>query len=197
MQTLLPSLHYLYLMAFSINLLRPQSPRVDPLNHVEDYGSSSSTDSEDTARHTRSRAAFVPSTSATGSSDSPRSTVFLFPPSRPIGRSPVSSTASSTPVPSRSTSPLPQFYPPNHSSSCPSDTDSEPHSPLIRGSPNLHPWWRDNRRGWWSTSRRRRKRSGYMARTLKRWMRRILRHPFFPSQPITIVSTSTKSTFFL
>lgn len=176
-------------MAFSINLLRPQSPRADPPNHLESYDSSSSTDSEDTARHTRSRAAFVPSTSATGSSDSPRSTVFLFPPTRPIGRSPVSSTASSTPVPSRSTSPLPQFYPPNHSSSCPSDTDSEPHSPLMRGSPNFHPWWRDNRRGWWSTSRRRRKRSGYVARTLKRWMRRVLRHPFFPSQPITIVLT--------
>ncbi|TFK41185.1 hypothetical protein BDQ12DRAFT_697078 [Crucibulum laeve] len=151
------------------------------------YDSASSTDSEDTTRtQSRSRAPFA-STSATGSSNTTHS-VFLFPPLQ-SGRSSVSSTATSTPLPSRSTSPLPQFYASGPSSSCPSDTDSEPNTPLMRVNANRNPWWRENRRTWWSMSRRRRRRDGKILRTLKKWFRRALRHPFFPGQPITIVLT--------
>ena len=105
---------------------------------------------------------------------------FLFPPS-------VSSTASSTPVPSRSTSPPPQLYPHPQSSSCPSDSDSEPSSPLV-----LHhrrPQWDRDRRPWWAGSAPRRPHRRWRAvRLTKRSLRRLLRHPFFPGQPITIVS---------
>jgi hypothetical protein len=53
-----------------------------------------------------------------------------------------------------------------------------------------NPWWQENRRRWWSMSPRRRRRGGRIIRTLKKWTRRLVRHPFFPSQPITIVSYS-------
>ncbi|KAG5647962.1 hypothetical protein DXG03_006996 [Asterophora parasitica] len=138
---------------------------------VDDYDSASSTD-EDRIHH-RSH---VQSNSVASSS-------FLFAPS---GRSSLSSTATSTPLPSRSNSPLPQFYSSNPSSSCTSDTDSEPVSHLLR---NRNHWWRENRRSWWSVSRRRRKRDGCTLRFIKKWTRRLVRHPFFPSQPITIVLT--------
>ncbi|KAF9015137.1 hypothetical protein BDQ17DRAFT_1385925 [Cyathus striatus] len=157
----------------------------------EDYDASSSTDSELPRRHSKSRPPFAASTSATnssGSSSSPRHSVFLFPPRAPSGSASVSSTASSTPLPSRSTSPLP-YYTSNPSSSCPSDTESEPSSPLIRSNVNRNPWWRESRRSWWSMSRRRRRRTGRITRTLKKWIRRLVRHPFFPGQPITIVLT--------
>jgi len=166
-----------FTMAFA---LRPPSPRISLSVPVEGYDSSSSTDSEATPRaHTRSRTSFLTSRS------NPRSD-FLFPPALQSGRSSVSSTATSTPLASRSTSPLPQFYSSNPSSSCTSDTDSEPASPLLRSTRNL--WWRENRRRWWTISRRRRRRGGRIVRMMKKWTRRLVRHPFFPSQPITIVS---------
>ncbi|KDR84965.1 hypothetical protein GALMADRAFT_233482 [Galerina marginata CBS 339.88] len=146
---------------------------MDNAARVHQCESADSSDSEDTARN----ASF------------PLDTHFLFPPS---GRSSVSSTASSTPLPSRSTSPLPQFYPVAQSSSSPSDSDSEePSSPLLRDHPNRNPWWREHgRRTWWSgTNRRRQKRGWRITRVSKRWLRRLVRHPFFPSQPITIVLT--------
>ncbi|KAG6868597.1 hypothetical protein C0993_000623 [Termitomyces sp. T159_Od127] len=105
------------------------------------------------------------------------------------GRTSLSSTAS-TPMPSRSTSPLPQFYPSNPSLSCTSDSENESPSEFLR---NRALWWRENRRGWWSASRRRRKRDGRILRFLKRWTRRLVRHPLFPSQPITIVSGPSPS----
>lgn len=172
-------------MAFTVSTSRPPSPRMAFSNPLEDYDSSSSTDSDETTRmHTRSRTPFLQSTSTTGSPPgSPRSH-FLFPPRLQSGRSSVSSTATSTPVPSRSTSPLPQFYS-VPSSSCTSDTDSEPISPFLRTNRNI--WGRENRRRWWTVSHRRRKRDGRIMRILKKWTRRLVRHPFFPSQPITIV----------
>ena len=96
---------------------------------------------------------------STDSEDTARE--FLFP------------TASSTPVPSRSTSPLPQFYPST------SDSDTEPSSPLL---------WREPRHPWWSDARPRRKRGPRALRVTKRWLRHLVRHPFFPSQPFTIAS---------
>ncbi|KNZ77440.1 Beta-1,3-galactosyltransferase pvg3 [Termitomyces sp. J132] len=87
-------------------------------------------------------------------------------------------------MPSRSTSPHPQFYPFDSSFSCTSDSENETPPDFLR---NRNLWWRENRRSWWSASRRRRKRDGRILRFLKRWTRRLIRHPLFPSQPITIV----------
>ncbi|PPQ80805.1 hypothetical protein CVT25_001930 [Psilocybe cyanescens] len=160
------------------NTIVRKPPRLRMDNRPDsDTTSTDSTDSEDTARiHS-----FPP---INISSPSPRQhSHFLFPPS-------ARSSASSTPAPSRSTSPLPQFYP--QSPSCPSESDSEePHSPLLREHPNRHLWWREQgRRPWWSVAARRREERGWRpARLARRWLRRLVRHPFFPSQPITIVLT--------
>ena len=150
----------------------------------------SSSDSEDTARdHTKLRPQphFIHSPSQPVDSHSHFLTM-------PLGRSSTPSTASSTPLPSRSNSPLPQLYPSHQSSSCPSesDSDSEPTSPpLLLDIINRDAWWRESRRPWWATSTRRRRKKGWrIVRFLKRWLRRLVRHPFFPSQPITIVRLS-------
>lgn len=119
--------------------------------------------------------------------DDPRS-AFLCPPRIPSRHSSLSSTATSTPVPSRTASPHPhpppQLYP---SSSCPSDTDDEPTSPLLPWRASRSSWWREQRGQWWTPSRRRRPRSWRITRVAKRWLRSIIHHPLFPSQPITIV----------
>ncbi|KAJ7125603.1 glycosyltransferase family 31 protein [Mycena crocata] len=152
-----------------------------PAPRIEDYDSSSSTDSGDTAR------TFKPAKSrATGSvASSPRSN-FLFPSAVQSGRSSINSSATTTPVPSRSASPLPQFRTSTASSST-SDDESETTSPLLRA--NRRSWWLDDRRKWWTISRRRRKRHGRIVTPLKKWSRWLLRHPFFPRQPITIILT--------
>ncbi|KAJ7783757.1 glycosyltransferase family 31 protein [Mycena maculata] len=154
-----------------------------PEPRIEEYDSSSSTDSGDTAR------TFQPAKSrATGLGSSPRSN-FLFPSSTQSGRSgrsSINSSASTTPVPSRSTSPLPQFRTSTASSST-DDDESETTSPLLRT--NRRSWWTDDRRKWWTISRRRRKRHGIVFTSLKKWSRWLLRHPFFPRQPITIILT--------
>ncbi|KAJ7092701.1 hypothetical protein C8R44DRAFT_844200 [Mycena epipterygia] len=151
-----------------------------PTPRIEEYDSSSSTDSGDTAR------TFKPAKSrATGSASSPRSN-FLFPSSIQSGRSSINSSATTTPVPSRSASPLPQFRTSTASSST-SDTDSETTSPLLRA--NRRSWWLDDRRKWWTISRRRRRRHGRIVTSMKKWSRWLLRHPFFPRQPITIILT--------
>jgi hypothetical protein len=150
---------------------------------IEEYDSSSSTDSADTAR------TFKPAKSRATGSSSPRSN-FLFPSSVQSGRSSLNSSAANTPVPSRSASPLPQFR--TSASSSTSDTDSETTSPLLRA--NRRSWWLDDRRKWWTISRRRRKRHGRIVTSFKKWSRWLLRHPFFPRQPITIVSFYTSAT---
>ncbi|KAJ4486093.1 glycosyltransferase family 31 protein [Lentinula aciculospora] len=110
---------------------------------------------------------------------------FLIPPSVPSGHSSVASSASSTPIPSRSGSPLPQFLLNSHPVlSTTSDTDSDPATAtLLR---NRNPW-RQERRSWWQISRRSRRRHGRTWRFLNRWAKWIVRHPLFPRQPITIV----------
>ncbi|KAG5221919.1 glycosyltransferase family protein [Salix suchowensis] len=130
------------------------SPRL-PSPRLEDYDSSSSNDSENhRPPHHHPRSRMFASTTATGS---PR-TEFLFP---PMGRTSASSTATTTPIPSRAGSPLPQYFSSLAPSSCTSDTDSEPESPLLRTSSRVQ--WRDDRR-WWTigaaplTRRRRRRR---------------------------------------
>lgn len=116
-------------------------------------------------------------------------------PSGPSFLLPSLSSNTSTPVPSRSVSPLPQFYS-SAQSSCTSDDESEPSSPLMgnRPLPSRVPWWRKERRRWWSSGpspgrfRGRRNRNVGWLRSTKKSIRRLIRHPFFPSQPITIVS---------
>jgi hypothetical protein len=165
-------------MTSAAGLLGTAGSRVAPRSsRLEDYGSSSDTDSGGTTP--RTRATFTVPNNSLLDPD------FLFPPSAPSGRTSQSSTATSSPIPSRSGSPFRQFFSSHPSSSCTSDTDSEPNSPLLR--PRV---WREDRRRWWmmgSTTRRRRKRVGKVMRTLRKWTRRLLRHPLFPRQPITIV----------
>jgi len=155
---------------------RPPRLRMDHSGRPNEYTSTDSTDSDDAAR-----AHAIPTASPRNHS------LFLFPPSARASRS-------STPVPSRSTSPLPQFYPTTlASSSCPSDSDSdeEPTEPLFRDrvGRDRDPLWRERRRPWWTVSNRRRpKQGGWIVRGARRWLRGLVRHPLFPSQPITIVS---------
>ncbi|KAF9478540.1 hypothetical protein BDN70DRAFT_879886 [Pholiota conissans] len=82
-------------------------------------------------------------------------------------------TARHFPLPSRSTSPLPQLY-------SSSDSDTEPPS-LLR----QHSHWRQNRRTWHPRPRR----PWRPTSAPRRWLRRLVRHPFFPGQPITIILT--------
>lgn len=164
-------------MAYAINILNTDNRGSSSIPLDEDYDSLSGTDSDETAQP---QAVSLSRTSATGSPHS-----FTFPHTLQSGRSSLSSTATNTPLPSRSTSPLPQFYP-STSSSGASDTDSEPFSPFLQSGRN--PWWREDRRSrWWTLPRRRRKRDGRVVRFMKKWSRRIARHPCFPQQPITIV----------
>ncbi len=143
----------------------------------DDYDNAS-TDSDDTMRMPLPSASPRPSPS-----QSPRPT-FLFLPSSP-GRNSANSTANSTPNVSRSTSPLPQYFTLAHSS-CSSETESEPSSPLLSRRTSSGTWRQQDRR-WWEFSNRRRRREGRFLRILKKWMRRIVRHPLVPKHPITIV----------
>lgn len=174
-------------MPFAVSLLGPPSSRLSSSGsthqklHVEDYDSSTSAESTETVRthsHPRTSLPF-PALSSTASGPS-----FL-----PGGseRYSVPSTATSTPVPSRSTSPLPQFFSSVPSSTCTSDTESEPNSPLLGSRPRV-PWWREEQRRRWSigTRSRRRRHRSYMGTVKKAW-RWIMRHSLFPRQPITIV----------
>lgn len=98
------------------------------------------------------------------------------------GRSSSDSSDSVTPTPSRAPSPTPFS---RHSSS-PSETESN--SPLL--GLGRYP---SSREGGWNlrtlvlSSSRRRKRDGRKWRAFKGGLRRIVRHPLFPRQPLTIV----------
>ncbi|KAK7064248.1 glycosyltransferase family 31 protein [Favolaschia claudopus] len=150
---------------------------------IEDYDSSSSTDSADTARTLKPSK----SRSAGSRASSPRSS-FLLPSAVQSARSSINTSATSTPIPSRSSSPLPQFRHSTASSST-SDTDSETTSPLLRASAHRRSFWSNDSNKWWSMSRRRRRRDGRIVTSLKKWSRWLCRHPFFPRQPITIILT--------
>lgn len=82
------------------------------------------------------------------------------------------------------------LYPAYRLTASTSDTDGEPASPFP-GSVEAYTSIRDGHRRWWNVrphSRRRRSREGKIWRTFKKCARRIVRHPLFPQQPITIVS---------
>ncbi len=131
----------------------------------------------------------------------------LYPPSAGEATLSPCSTATNTPLPSRSSSPLPFYY--SGTSSCSSDSESEPGSPLL-GTPRRSRAWRDGERprSWLfpfaSTSRSRSGSAGgdppepwrqrrrwrdviWGMRSFKRLVRRLIRHPFFPKTPVTIV----------
>ena len=127
----------------------------------------------------------------------------LYPPSAGEATHSVCSSATNTPVPSRSSSPFPFYY--SGASSCSSDSESEPDSPLLSGSRRPTSSWRNGERPrWWqfrlgsrgssagSTDAWRRRRRfrdvSWGLRSCKRLLRRLVRHPFFPKTPVTIVS---------
>ncbi len=127
-----------------------------------------------------------------GSTDGSR----LYPPSagEPIDSSSVCSTANNTPIPSRAPSPTPFYY--SGTSSCDSDSESDSDS----SGETLRPHWREYERPrWWEIrlgarasgetwGRRRRWRDVIWGmRSCKRLVRRLVRHPFFPKTPVTIV----------
>ncbi|KAI9509085.1 hypothetical protein F5148DRAFT_1190250 [Russula earlei] len=100
-----------------------------------------------------------------------------------------SSSAMNTPLPSRSSSPLPLMY--SLSPSSVSETDSdEPGSPLLLDTYTTS-YLRDVQPRWWDLRQRSRRgprrhaRWGY--RSLRRVLRKIVRHPFFPKHPSTIL----------
>jgi hypothetical protein len=98
------------------------------------------------------------------------------------GRSSSDSSSSATPALSRAPSPPPS----SRHSSAPSESESN--SPLL--GLGRYP---SSREGRWSlrtlisSSSRRRKRDGRKWRAFKGGLRRIVRHPLFPRQPLTIV----------
>jgi len=115
---------------------------------------------------------------------------FLSPPMLRSGHSSVCSSATSTPVPSRAGSPLPQFLisNPSYSSSSYTESDSEHEfsASLFR---NRRSSWRTDRQQWWQLPRTgRRRRDCSLFRVIKRWFRRLVRHPFVPKTPLAIVS---------
>lgn len=99
----------------------------------------------------------------------------------------VCSTASVTPIPSRSSSPVPLYF---HTTSCSSGTESDQDSPaLLLGSNRRGPTWRERPRWWQMGMTQRRRRRGTLGwfRVAKRVLRRLIRHPFVPKTPLTIV----------
>ncbi|KZT65592.1 glycosyltransferase family 31 protein [Daedalea quercina L-15889] len=110
------------------------------------------------------------------------------------------STASNTPLPSRSPSPVPLYF--SGASSCSSESDSELDDGHYAGSAlssSRSSSWREERRRWWIMGavrrRRRRERIGGW-RAMKRGFRLLIRHPFFPKTPVTILLTLVLLTIF-
>ncbi|KAH8120158.1 hypothetical protein DFH11DRAFT_1500542 [Phellopilus nigrolimitatus] len=198
-------------MPFRLNLLEPRNSRPPPRIAIppEDYDSASSTDSTETAKSCfrsshegRDHSSYVASasTSLAPTSSYRSSSDFLLHPTNEPGRFSGASSAAGTPVPSRSGTPLPQFYSSAASSSCTSDADSEPTSPLLPRN-RRNRWWNDDGQRWWITSRegrrrRRRKESWCSGRFIRRVIRVVLRHPLFPTQPTSILLTLLVLTIF-
>ena len=125
----------------------------------------------------------------------------LYPPSAGGGASlSACSSATNTPLPSRAPSPMPSSYY-SGTSSCSSDSEDEPDSPLLSRT-RQDPSWRDSERPRWALFRARANSLGgegrrgrrrwrdivWGLRSCKRLVRRLVRHPFFPKTPVTIVS---------
>ncbi|KAF8641119.1 hypothetical protein AX17_000761 [Amanita inopinata Kibby_2008] len=162
--------------------------------HSENAGydtSSSSANSDDNNTHHPKSRQSISSRASSSVTSGYLSSVHRYSTAARQDRISVASTANSTPLPSRSASPHLPYLSSQPSSSCYSDSDSETDASYLRLSTRRNSWWREDRRSWWSLSRRKRQRHWKCIRFLKRWTRRILRHPFIPGQPITIVLTLT------
>lgn len=99
-----------------------------------------------------------------------------------------SSESSAAPTPFRTSSPTPSC-PSHRLSSSISDVDGGPTSPLL-ANPGEAYTFRDRIRNLWHLNpnpRRMRTRERKLWRTLKKGARRIVRHPLFPRQPLTII----------
>ena len=122
---------------------------------------------------------------------SPRSE-FLFP-EQPTAELSPNSSAMNSPVPSRSPSPFLPFYSSAPSSASDSDSD-DPVSPLLLDTYSTS-HLREGRPRWWNLPNRPRRgprrSSGWGYRSMVRVMRRVVRHPFFPKHPSTIVRLSS------
>jgi len=105
------------------------------------------------------------------------------------GRTSPSSSAMNTPLPSRSPSPLPPFYSSAPSSGSETDSD-EPGSPLLLGTYSSS-YLSDVQPRWWNIRQRSRRgprrNVGWGYKPMLRVFRRIVRHPFFPKHPSSIV----------
>ncbi|THH19729.1 hypothetical protein EW146_g1480 [Bondarzewia mesenterica] len=172
----------------------------------EDRGDSDALEPPSSARaslsHPRIRTSFSssPSLDFPDHSGTSFQSDFLSAPQRPNASSIslVSSTDMNTPIPSRSSSPLPPFYSFGMSSASSSDSDSDPGSPTLGatllGGIRRDAWLQDEQHRWWRTRgpefphpRRGYRRFGF--RTVKRSIRKIIRHPLFPIRPIPILLT--------
>lgn len=166
-------------------------PLEDDYDSASDYDDSSNKPS-DPPQEPRDRNVY-----ASSSPSYRRSTEGLLLPFHDTGRASRSSSATNSPIPSRSTSPVPQpqFLASAASSSCTSDADSEPTSPLLSRNRKSR-WWNDEGQRWWLSSRdtrrkRRRRERWHSTRSIRRFIRLVLRHPLFPTQPTSIVSLAT------
>lgn len=166
--------------------LHPKSPPTISLPLDDDYDSA---DDSDQPLHTEHSVYASASTSYRRSSDAG-----LLLPVHDPARLSHSSSAASSPIPSRAGSPAPQpsFLTSAPSSSCTSDADSEPTSPLLPRNRRVR-WWNDDAHRWWLAPRdnrrkRRRRERWHSTRAIRRFVRILLRHPLFPTQPTSIVS---------
>ncbi|KAK7058977.1 hypothetical protein VNI00_001601 [Paramarasmius palmivorus] len=103
-----------------------------------------------------------------------------------LGAAPVGNSSSS----SRSASPT-RRHTSSHSLSA--DVEGESHGLLTR---QPDPWWREENRRWWQPPRRQRATEGRIWRLIKKWTRRLVRHPLFPRQPTSIILSLVAFTLF-
>lgn len=108
-----------------------------------------------------------------------------------VGHARSSSDSSAPATPSRVSSPTPPYslHPLHRLSTSISEGDDGPVSPLLMDA-SRYSVSQDGGRNWLnlrSTPRRRRKRERRIWRSLKKGARRLIRHPLFPHQPLTIV----------
>ncbi|KAL6309931.1 hypothetical protein BKA93DRAFT_722295 [Sparassis latifolia] len=110
------------------------------------------------------------------------------------------SSVSNTPVPSRPSSPLPPYVSPtlpysSGVSSCSSESDSDPEPSYLSDVAPLRRRTRREERRRWSiidAVRRHRRREAITGfRAFKRAIRLLVRHPYFPKTPVTILLTLT------
>lgn len=177
---------------------RCSTPGTPPIRMEDDQDDSFSSDVEYNAnspdpRTLTSRTPFV----ASASSHSNLNQNLLYPNSHTPGHNPSTnptssnvsqcSTASATPLPSRTSSPQPLYF---RSSSSESDESGPEDSYLLNGTSRRLLLGRDRPR-WWTIgerSRRTRRREAISwLRSTKRVLRRVIRHPFVPKTPVTIV----------